>query len=141
MQQQGRLADARIAAQQHQGAGHEAATENPIQFAVTTGQAPQGLFAHRSDRFGALGSTGALDPFLPPGRQGPAAATIGDCDGLFNQGIPAAAAGTTAKKLAGLGTTTLTDVDGDGAGQSHSMTDFYEQRWLSVNRAALGPFQ
>ena len=123
-------ADARIAAQQHQGARYEATTEHPVQFAITAGQAPQGTFTHRRNRFGTLGSTGPLRPVVSHGRQGPAAAAIRPRYGLFDQGIPAAAARTTAKKLAGLGATALADVNGDGSGQGRSRTDFYEERWL-----------
>ena len=43
VEQQGRLADARLAGQQHHGAGHEAAAEHPVQLVDPRGPRPRGL--------------------------------------------------------------------------------------------------
>ena len=61
LKQQGRLADARLTSQQHQGSGNEAAAQNPVEFRVAGGYPGAG----RQWR------SRLNEQVLPPGRHGP----------------------------------------------------------------------
>ena len=54
VEQQGGLADARLAGEQHHAAGHEAAAEHPVELADAGGDRAGGLGADRGDRPGGL---------------------------------------------------------------------------------------
>ena len=117
LQQQGGFADAGIPAQQHQRARHQPPTQDPIKFAVARGQALQGPLPHRLDRLRALWPPRACLRLVG---HGPPPAAIGSWCGrlqLFHQAVPAATAGTFAKKLTGLGP--ATGANKNGAGFSH----------------------
>ena len=137
MEEQGRLTDSRIASQEHQGPWHQTAPQHPIQLAEPGVQTGQGWGALVLDGSGALrarwvtpalgGWAEAIGTAVPTGRLG-----------LLNKGIPAATGRTAAEKLATLGPAALADVDGNRTGQGLFVC---EERWLSVNRVALRPFQ
>ncbi|MPM81605.1 hypothetical protein SDC9_128661 [bioreactor metagenome] len=76
LQQQGRLADTRLAGQQHHRAGHQAAAEHPVQFAHPGHRPVRGLPPHlgdghglvaRRDRSGRLGQRAGARPLLHHG--------------------------------------------------------------------------
>ena len=111
LQQQGALADSRITAHQHQGSGHESATEDPIEFTRSGLQALERLIIQGRHRRGAAGRR----RLRRIGRDATAAAIRGRL-GLLNQRIPAAAFRTATKELSGFRSTALTNKDGGGFG-------------------------
>ena len=132
LQQQGALTNSRVAAHQHQGAGHQATAQHPIEFAVAAAKPLQGPLAHRLDRLGASrlagdnGFSGSSLGHRPP------APTVGRRSSfLLHQCVPTAAAGALAKKLAGLGSTASTNKKGAGLGHELRADErgLYEERW------------
>ena len=125
LQQQGRLADAGIAAHQHEGAGHQATAEHPVELAVAAAQALQGPFTDRVDRLrsararrqigGARRPVGRSCSGCSAGHR-PAPAAVAGGHNLLHQAVPAAAGGAATEELAGLGPAGLADVE---AGTSH----------------------
>ena len=132
LQQQGALTNARVAAHQHQGAGHQATAQHPIEFAVAAAKPLQGPLANRLDRLRAsrlAGDNGFSSRSL--GHRPPAPTVGRRSSFLLHQGVPAAAAGALAKKLAGLGSTAGADKKSAGLGHELRADErgLYEERW------------
>ena len=116
LQQQRRLADAGITAQQHQGTRHQTTAEHTIQLAVAAAQALQGPIAHSRNGLGAPGCRGHRRLRCRGHRAAAAVVGWGGC--LLHQRVPTAAAAAAAKELPGLGSAALADVKAGGAGQN-----------------------
>ena len=140
LEQEGGFADAGIAAQEHQGAGHEAAAEHPVEFAVAAGQALQWSIPDRGDRLGAAGAprpAGAV--WGIGGGHRPTAAAVGGNSGLLHQGVPATAARTATEVLTGAGAAALAHVAGKGASQGWAGRTGIRRCWRQGRcRAAAG---
>jgi len=99
LQQQGRLADARIAADQDHRAGHDAAAQHPVQLVQSGGDARAVLFPNLAQGLHGAGGHG----------RGAATARLGRRQS-FGQGVPGAAFAALARPLGKLGAAVLAEV-------------------------------
>jgi hypothetical protein len=115
LEQQGGFANARIAANQHQGTGDNAAAQNPIEFQIARGEARLGMLRDLSQGEGGPGGGWGTTRGFAAVVAG-SGCTSANCDRrgggnyLFLQGIPAMAGGAFAKVLGRFSSALVADV-------------------------------